>query len=89
MISTRIGNISITMNEIIFMAAYGDELKQVSISQPIGTGGTLYLTIAKYHQGVFAYRKGQWVWLAAAGYLTVDDIQILAEMIEQHFQQPD
>lgn len=75
------------MKKLEFPATFGHQVKQVSISQPLGAGGIFYITIENYHQGQMWKRNGQWVgYMADKSEITAEDIQILGEMIDEEMK---
>ncbi|MFX1704612.1 hypothetical protein PV783_11695 [Chitinophaga sp. CC14] len=70
------------MKDIVFYAAYGDEKKKVVLSEPSGAGGQIFLTIDNFHRGTFTEMRGEWRHYSNKSELTIDDIQILVEMIK-------
>lgn len=71
------------MKEIIFLAAFSEQQKEVRVTQPNGAGNDFQVFVEKYYQGVLVKLKGEWVGhLNPNSLLTADDILILGEMID-------
>jgi hypothetical protein len=77
------------MADLIFTDAYGPEDKQVKISDLFGsTGGSggYHVYIDNFFIGQMFYRKGEWVGFLSEKYgFTMDDIQVLGQIIEREF----
>lgn len=72
------------MKPLTFPATFGDVIKTVTISQPLGAGGIFYITIDNYHHGQMWKRNNEWVgYMADKSELTAEDVQILGEMIDE------
>jgi hypothetical protein len=75
------------MKQILFEAAFGDERKQVEISQPHGTGQQgLHIYVDKYYCGTMGKRGCQWIAHLNNNSLpefTSTDIEILGQIIEE------
>lgn len=71
------------MQQIVFKATFGDEVKTVRLSQPNGMGGEIWFVIVNnYHWGEMWKRGDSWVCYDTD--LTTEDIQILGEIIENN-----
>lgn len=71
------------MDAIEFTAHYGDETKQVELSYL--TGGYYHIYIDRYYLGQIHKVQGKWtVLLQNPEEMTMDDRDVLIEMIEQH-----
>jgi len=67
---------------IQFTAAFGDETKQVELAYI--TGGYYHIFIDRYYQGQIVKRQGKWtVLLQDPESMTIDDMQILSDMVAQ------
>lgn len=72
------------MEVIVSVAVYGDQRKELVISQPSGAGNDFHIFIDKYYEGSIVKLKGDWVGhLIPKSRLTADDVQILGEMIDK------
>jgi hypothetical protein len=69
------------MTEINRQLAYGDEIKQLRLSMPMGAAGTWYVSIDNYHKGQVIWQQGRWV--AYVSFNNLDDIAIIEEMITE------
>jgi len=70
------------MPSIQFTAYYGDETKLVEL--PYLHGGYYHIYIDKFYQGQIHKRNGKWtVLLQDPTSMTIDDIQILQDMVER------
>ena len=72
------------MDNIVFTAHYGDDEKRAEIANHVDTGGEFYhLYIDGFYKGQLYYRDNQWnMHLTPNSDITIDDIQILGEIIE-------
>lgn len=73
--------------EIRFTAVAGDEVMQVSLSNPSGNGDDMsfHIMIDNYYQGVLAYRRGEWIgFLNGNSWLERADIMILGEIVDEY-----
>ncbi|WP_146217415.1 hypothetical protein [Chitinophaga sp. S165] len=69
--------------KIEFEAHFGHETKTIELVAPSGGGQGYQLMIDKYYQGRLIKTQGKWVGKFNPGCdLTVDDINILGEMID-------
>lgn len=69
-----------------FTAYYGDEQKTVRISHVSTGSGGYQVLIDNYYYGDMIKRNGEWILLSSTNLLTIDDIQILGEIIENNFK---
>ncbi|MDB4919862.1 hypothetical protein [Mucilaginibacter sp.] len=69
-----------------FTASFGDEQKTVRISHVnTGSGGYAVL-IDNYYYGDLIKRNGEWILMSNTNKLTIDDIQILGELVEKNYK---
>ena len=64
-------------------AMFGDDLKVIEISQPLGAGDGYSVHINRRYQGILVYRHNEWqCYINPASVLNnVDDVTILIELI--------
>lgn len=75
------------MIKIIFQAAFGNEIKNVDISEARGAPGYPQLTINNYHYGQFVKFAGKWGLYCndrANAELTAEDRDILIDIVTEH-----
>ena len=73
------------MNCLIFRIHYGSESKEAMISKPEGMSGDIsyQVHINNYFQGTVKKQGGEWkAHLNQKSQLTIDDIQIIGDIIE-------
>jgi len=69
------------LSTIKFTAAYGDESKPVELAYLIG--GYYHIYIDRFYYGQIHKRNGKWtVLLQDPASMTIDDIQILQDIVE-------
>ncbi len=65
-----------------FAAYFGDEKKKVELLNPNGAGGDSWqVMIDNYYRGIIFKKNGEWV--SYSQWLTIDDVQILGQMIDE------
>lgn len=72
------------MKQLDFTATYGDEKKNVKITEPNGTGGGFQVFIDDYYQGMLMKLNNEWVGhLNDKSQLSPDDISALGDIIDK------
>lgn len=75
------------MMSIKFLAIYGDVGALVEIAKTSGMGEVVYqIYLNRRYVGQLKIREGEWVLLAQKPWMTIDDIQIVAEKIILHWR---
>jgi hypothetical protein len=73
------------MTGIKFMASFGQEMKEVELSQPNGGAGSYHLSVGRYYYGQMIYYSGAgWRFYGndkAEAELTTTDLDILIGMV--------
>ncbi len=68
--------------KIEFTASFGDDKKRVELLNPNGAGGNSWqVMIDNYYRGIIFKKDGEW--MSYSLWLTIDDVQILGEMIDE------
>jgi len=71
------------MPQIAFTAAFGDEIKQVCLSQHFGAGDNIWsICIDNYHYGIIMVQHGEYCYYDTK--LDIDDVQALVDRITEH-----
>lgn len=73
------------MKDIKFTAVYGDETKEVELSNPLGGGSGYHVYIDRYYTGTIIKRNGKWAGFfnpKSQDEFTSDDIMILGDIID-------
>jgi hypothetical protein len=76
------------MTVIKFRASFGQETKEVEISQPNGGGGSYQLSVGRYHYGqIISYAHAGWKFYGndkAEDEMTTTDREILIGMVMEY-----
>jgi hypothetical protein len=69
------------MKEIEFRDS---DKRQVKLSIPAGGSDSYHIYIDKFYYGNLVYHKGKWIGHLNDNDLTMDDIQILGELVKEN-----
>jgi len=71
------------MERIEFKAAFGDETKQVELSQPSGGGSSYFIMIDNFYKGSINLTMHGWRVYLNSDDFTAADAEILIDMVAQ------
>ena len=72
--------------EIVVIGAFGNSTKTIKITQPSGAGGIYHISTDNWHEGeIIKTERYDWqMRFNTRSYLTGNDLDILADMIEKN-----
>lgn len=74
------------MENLIICCSFGEQRKIIEITSVSGGGDMYFFFIDRYFVANFMYLESKWVAHSNKPELTADDIQIIGELIDRHFQ---